>query len=156
MFTRAKALRTVLFLSTPGELLSVVLLGLAVATLQGCGKSSGVTVRGSVTFDGQPVEEGYITLSPADGKGPSVGGPISAGKFSISGVLPGEKIVSVTGGGKMQFPKSSEEMAQMAARGQQIQAGPQIPPHAKGNNVKVTITDQREQMLDLNLFSPGR
>ena len=63
--------------------------------------------------------------------------------------------MSVTGGGKMQFPKSSEEMAQMAARGQQIQAAPQIPPNAKGNNQKVTITGQAQQTLEISLSSPG-
>ncbi|MGB9688853.1 hypothetical protein [Thermogutta sp.] len=133
----------------------VLLTGFVLVAVPGCGKSSGVTVSGTVTFDGRPVEEGYLTLSPADGKGPSAGGPIKEGKFSISGVLPGEKIVSVTGGGKMQFPKSSEEMAQMAARGQQIQAAPQIPPNARGNNQKVTITGQAQQTLEISLSSPG-
>lgn len=133
----------------------VVLGGFVLVTLSGCGRSGGVTVSGTVTFDGRPVEEGYITLSPADGKGPSAGGPIKEGKFSISGVLPGEKIVSVTGGGKMEFPKTSEEMAQMAARGQQVQAAPQIPPNAKGNNQKVTITSQGQQTLEISLSSPG-
>jgi len=132
-----------------------VLVGFILVTAPGCAKSGGVTVSGTVTFDGRPVEEGYITLSPADGKGPSAGGPIKEGKFSISGVLPGEKIVSVTGGGKIEFPKSSEEMAQMAARGQQIQAAPQIPPNAKGNNQKVTITSQGQQTLEISLSSPG-
>jgi len=133
----------------------IAFLGFALVSLPGCSKSDGVTVSGTVTFDGRPVEEGYITLSPADGKGPSAGGPIKQGKFSISGVLPGEKIVSVTGGGKIEFPKSSEEMAQMAAQGQQIQAAPQIPPNAKGNNQNVTITNQGQQTLEISLSSPG-
>lgn len=131
------------------------LLGLVIWA--GCGKSSGgVTVSGTVTFDGRPVEEGYVTFSPADGKGPARGGPIKDGKFTVTDVMPGEKIVSVTGGGKMVFPKSSEEMAQMAARGEKPSLPPQIPPNAKGNNQKIVVTSQPHQTLELTLSSPEK
>lgn len=114
-----------------------------------------MTVKGTVTFNGEPVQTGHITLSPADGKGPQVGAEIKDGQFTLTNVLPGEKIVSVTGGGEIQFPKSSEEMAQMAARGEQIKVPPQIPSNAKGNNEKVTITGEPNQTLTITLSSPA-
>lgn len=121
----------------------------------GCGQSSkGVTISGTVTFDGRPVEEGYVTFSPADGKGSPRAGPIKDGQFTVRDVTPGEKIVSVTGGGKMAFPKSSEEMAQMAARGEKPPLVPQIPPNAKGNNQKITVTSEPHQTIEIVLSSP--
>ncbi|MCS7238778.1 MAG: DUF1416 domain-containing protein [Thermoguttaceae bacterium] len=124
------------------------------AQLTGCGgKEGGVTVSGKVTFDGKPVPQGYVTLAPADGKGPSAGGEIRDGQFTIRGVLPGEKIVSVTGGEPIQHAQSSEELAQMAARGERPKQGWTIPPNAKGNNQRVTISAEGGQTLNLELTS---
>ncbi len=59
----------------------------------GCGKQSDrLLVTGEVTFDGRPVEDGFVTLIPL-GKGPSAGGRITAGQLEIApakGPLPGE------------------------------------------------------------------
>jgi hypothetical protein len=56
---------------------------LAAACASGCGSSS--TVSGEVRYDGQPVQDGMITFLPADGKGPSVGGPITHGRYTVAG-----------------------------------------------------------------------
>jgi len=130
------------------------LAALAGIFLGGCGKSGGVTVSGRVTYSGQPVQTGYVTFAPADGKGPSVGGPIANGQYQVVNVPPGEKIVSVTGGGEIQFPKTSEEMEQMTAKGQQLEVPPQIPANAKGNNQKITVTSGSKQTIDLALEPP--
>lgn len=59
-----------------------------VAGILGCRKSDGlnrVEVSGTVTFDGAPLETGSIALIPEEGTaGPSVGGPIQAGKFQLT------------------------------------------------------------------------
>ena len=57
-------------------------------------------IQGEVTIDGKPIEEGTISLEPADGKGPTTGGKIVAGKYQLSGgaaPLPGKKIVRIFG-----------------------------------------------------------
>lgn len=58
-----------------------------VAMIAGCAKSDAVNcveVRGTVTFDGMPLESGSIVLTPDEATtGPSVGGPIQAGKFHL-------------------------------------------------------------------------
>ena len=65
---------------------SVVLLCLAVAFVVGCtGGSKRAAVKGRVTVDGQPVENGSISFVPADGtQGPSAGGVITAGEYDIA------------------------------------------------------------------------
>jgi len=71
------------------------------AVLAGCGGSTGpqrASVHGKVTFDGMPVESGTIVLLPANSKGPSSGGSIQKGEFTLpkeSGPLPGEYRVEI-------------------------------------------------------------
>src|SRR5262245_33538900 len=51
-------------------------------------------VRGEVKYDGTAIERGTITFQPADGKGPSAGGEIQQGQFSLQ-VPPGVKRVEI-------------------------------------------------------------
>jgi hypothetical protein len=57
---------------------------LAFATLvaTGCGTKRPV-VEGSVTLDGLPIVAGAIRLVPSDGKGPTAGGGIMAGRYRV-------------------------------------------------------------------------
>src|SRR5437660_816607 len=83
--------------------------GIAVAlTLSalGCGGIGGrvnkVTVTGTVTYDGKPVEAGMIqfVLNEAGLRGgDNATGAIIDGKFSVSTVTPGKNSVVVSGGG---------------------------------------------------------
>lgn len=63
-------------------------IGLLVVLLVVPGCDSGpkkARVRGSVSFDGKPIEEGMIELVPIDDtSGPSTGGMISGGKYEIA------------------------------------------------------------------------
>jgi hypothetical protein len=69
------------------------LLGLTIFV--GCGGGGpGATVEGSVTLDGQPVQNGTISFVPADGKTASAGGKIADGKYSVA-VPPGPKRVEI-------------------------------------------------------------
>ncbi len=69
---------------------------LAALTTIGCGKSGPVRsdVTGSVTLDGQPLEEGEVLFIPADGVGPSDACPIIDGEFNGE-VTPGSKRVEI-------------------------------------------------------------
>jgi hypothetical protein len=60
------------------------MVALAFATLVtiGCGSKRPV-VEGSVTLDGVPIVSGAIRLVPADGKGPTAGGGIMAGRYRV-------------------------------------------------------------------------
>ncbi len=73
------------------------LVGVMVFLVTGCGDGR-VRVRGTVLYDGKPVEEGTIAFEPADGQGPSTGGPIADGKYDLTGnarSTTGEKIVRI-------------------------------------------------------------
>ena len=76
-----------------------LLAAIAAATLcPGCGHGR-FPIQGEVTFDGKPVEEGTISLEPANGNGPTTGGKIVAGKYQLTGnaaPLPGKKIVRIS------------------------------------------------------------
>jgi hypothetical protein len=60
---------------------TLCMFGLACIGLAGCG--DGMTeVAGNVKVDGKTVDDGAIAFYPADGKGPSAGGPIKNGQYS--------------------------------------------------------------------------
>lgn len=80
----------------------------------GCGPSM-LTVEGTVTWDGTPVETGTISFLPADGKGPSFGGELKNGSYRVEAAKPaalGAKNVSITG---------------VRKTGKMIEAGPPAP-----------------------------
>lgn len=53
-------------------------------TLTGCDSSGRTPLRGAVSFDGTPVEKGYIRFSPIEGtKGPTSGADIVDGAYQI-------------------------------------------------------------------------
>jgi hypothetical protein len=70
------------------------LIAALVVLVTGCGDGK-ATVSGRVTFNGEPVGRGAITLIPTDGKGQTVGGQVEGGSYLIRGVLPGEKTVQI-------------------------------------------------------------
>src|SRR5690349_16298075 len=68
---------------------------LLAATLAGCSsKPTGGTVKGTVTFDGQPLAAGQILFVAIDQATPSAEGTITAGQFEAL-VPPGEKRVEI-------------------------------------------------------------
>jgi hypothetical protein len=69
---------------------------LLVALILGCGAAPTGDVSGTVAYDGQPIEHGYITFVPADGKGVTAGGEIVAGKYSASKVPIGKAKITVS------------------------------------------------------------
>ena len=97
------------------ERFTTVLLLVFVLTSAGCGDGK-VRVRGTVTFDGKPVDRGVISFDPADGQGPNTGSEIADGRFELSGpaeAIPGKKIVRIRA---------------FRITGRKIESGPPAPP----------------------------
>lgn len=125
----------------------IVLAGacLLLVCLTGCGSS--YTVTGQVTFEDQPIEEGFITFLPVDGKGAADGGPITAGRYSVTGVLAGKKVVHIDAVKKVPFSRSSDDMRkrheEAVAKGDLtglIDPADIIPPNAVGNDITIELT----------------
>ena len=136
---------------------AVALLSLGLA---GCGDGL-LTVSGEVTYEGQPVGTGSVTLTPADGKGPIVGGEIRDGKYTVTKVPPGPKIVKIEAYKKVNFASSSAEMMQRAAENKKkgddsglVDPADVIPAHAEGNNQQVEVTAGTTRR-DFHLSKPG-
>jgi hypothetical protein len=143
---------------------------LALVSTIGCGGGSGgvkkVTVTGSVTYDGKPVENGLVTFTLAEAGlkgGSNAQGPVVNGKFSVPGVSPGNNSVTVTGGGPApqdQGPMTYDNRAKMPdmskGAGAAMEAMKQrstatIPPDAPGNSIKVDVKEGM-QPLDMKIL----
>jgi hypothetical protein len=142
-------------------LAAAVTLAAAAGLLAGCG-SSLATCSGEVTYDGKPVGDGYITFTPADGKGKDAGGPITGGRYTVSGLPPGPKVVKVIAVKKVNFASTSEEMQRKAAKARKagdydglVDPADTIPDSAEGNNARVEIAPG-DNRLDFHLKKPAR
>ena len=60
----------------------------------GCGGNGFKEIRGTVTYDGQPVKTGTITLLPPDGRGPTAAAIITDGEYSTKAAF-GPKQVKI-------------------------------------------------------------
>jgi hypothetical protein len=108
------------------------------ACLLGCG-GGGVSVKGEVTFDGKPVDEGSISFESADGKGPSMGGRIEAGRYEVSAQGgAGRKVVRIRG---------------VLKTGRKVEAGPPVPKGVLIDEIKGPIpaayNEQSTMTVDL-------
>src|SRR6266850_2352751 len=117
-----------------------------VATLSSGGGGTTASVSGEVTYEGSAVDDGYITFTPTDGQGKDVGGPITGGRYSLTGVPPGPKVVKVIAVKKVNFASTSEEMQRRAAEARKagkfdglVDPADTIPDNAEGNNAKVEL-----------------
>ena len=79
----------------------LLLAALAVFAVSGCGDTGRNEVTGTVTYKGQPLDEGLITFIPQDGQGTQDGAGISNGAYRIprdKGLVPGRYMVTIYGG----------------------------------------------------------
>jgi hypothetical protein len=119
----------------------------AVLFVAGCGGDSFTAVKGTVTYDGKPLTNGFVTILP-DGEGENASGQIgSDGRFTLTtskpgdGVKPGKykvRIASYQSEAKMNDPTTGK---------------PAIPEKyfdAAKSGLTVTIAG-KSQTLDLNL-----
>src|SRR5438874_13485001 len=80
------------------RLIGISLLLLLLSILPACNQGPAVgIVTGEVTFDGQPVKDGYILLTPLDGNGQTGGGTIRDGKLLAEKVPTGKMKVELHG-----------------------------------------------------------
>ncbi|WP_153558638.1 hypothetical protein [Roseimaritima sediminicola] len=80
------------------KLFSVLTLSVLLVPAIGCGPSGPVTtpVSGSVSYDGTPLDNGYVTFRDTDSSTPSAAGKIGAdGTYTVD-VIPGSKTVEIT------------------------------------------------------------
>lgn len=133
---------------------------LLVVLLSGCGGSN-ATFTGEVTYEGKAVGNGYITFLSADGEGPSTGGEISDGRYTVENLTPGPKIVKIEAVKAVPFARSSEEMAKRAAENRTkgdgsglIDPADMIPVAAVGNNAEVEVVPGKHTR-DFHLKKPG-
>jgi hypothetical protein len=130
-----------------------VLLGLACAVVvlgTGCGDGR-VRVHGSVAFEGKPLEEGIVTFEPADGVGPTTGGPIKDGKYDLTGearATVGEKIVRIIGS-----RKSGRKIPAGSPPGAMVDEYVQPIPKQYNDQttLRVQITPGKENVHDFDL-----
>jgi hypothetical protein len=74
------------------------LLALLGSLFTACSQGPAVgTVTGEVTFDGQPVKDGHVLLTPLDGNGQTGGGTIRDGKLLAEKVPAGKMKVELHG-----------------------------------------------------------
>jgi hypothetical protein len=134
----------------------VALVGLFAA---GCGTDAG-SVTGEVTYDGKLVENGFITFTPADGKGKMVGAPITNGRYYAEKIPPGSKIAKIeASSGPGPSVQSSEDMAKLSKEWKDkvgkdgVIRTETVPADAEGNNQTVEVK-QGEQTLNFALKKP--
>jgi hypothetical protein len=126
----------------------------ALTLLPGCNNGR-PSVSGEVTFNGQPVAEGTISLEPADGNGPSVGGKIVRGKYELTGnaaPLPGKKLVRISATHKT-GRKVQARMSQPTELVDEV--APLIPPaYNTRSKLSCEVTATGPNRCDFHLKSP--
>ncbi len=128
---------------------------LAAPVLIGCQGSTTSSISGNVTYEGAPINRGYITFTPSDGRGAVCGGPIEAGKYQVANVPPGKKIVQIIGVKQIHFARTSEEASKRPASAAPETAD-EVPANAEGNNQAIeTTAGSQEQNFDLKRPNGG-
>jgi hypothetical protein len=121
-----------------------------------------VTVTGTVSYDGKPVENGMIQFTVAAASftaGDNAQAVVKDGRFSALNVSPGKNSVTVTGGPAPQNlgPATYDQMktrprdlaeARKIAEQARVNA---IPPDAPGNSINVDVKEGMEP-LDIKIL----
>jgi hypothetical protein len=125
----------------------------------GCGAGNTATVTGKVTYDGQPVESGFITFFPDDQRGSTAEGEIINGEYAVSNLTPGKKRVFISITEQVEpltsnVTKSREEAnAQRLAKRKPPSSKQAVPSNFSGNN-KIVEIGSGNQQLDFPLGKP--
>lgn len=118
------------------RLFKVGILALAFVVTAGCG-GGGVTVSGSVTFDGAPLDKGTLEFRTPNGAGVVAFAPINGGKYQVSteaNLQPGTYKVWINS------PQKS---------GKQIPAGSPAPPGTMVDEIVEAIPSRYNEATEL-------
>ena len=129
---------------------------LLVGALAVTGCKQGNSLSGSVTYNGEPVENGTITFASADGSGPGFGVQIVNGNYSTDKVRLGSHRAYVRGLTKAETLTREEYMEIREKAGKR--AGlpvDYIAEDAKGNNQTFDIKGGA-QTIDFEITGPPR
>jgi hypothetical protein len=146
------------------------LLGSATAALIvalgiGCedGRRAGkVTVTGTVSYDGKPVENGMIQFTVAEASfmaSDNAEGVVKDGRFAVANVSPGKNSVTVTGGsapGNLgpatydQMKTRPRDLAEAKKIAEEARVNA-IPQDAPGNSITVDVKEGMEP-LDIRIL----
>ena len=130
--------------------LSLFILG--ALSLAGCRQSD--SLGGTVTYNGEPVENGSITFASADGSGPGFGAQVVDGKYHTDKVRFGRHRAYVRGLTKATKLTREEEFELRKKAGKR--AGlpiDYIPEDAKGNNQTFDI-ERGQQTINFDITGP--
>ncbi|WP_116344459.1 hypothetical protein [Blastopirellula marina] len=119
----------------------------------GCGRSDGmVTVTGTVTYNGVPVENGSISFTPVDGKSAAGGGTIEEGKIVRGQSSQGMIAVQIY---------ATKEVVKKNPTAEEIERNilsdhvPYLPaPYNQQSKLRLTISDT-ERHFDFDLNDKG-
>lgn len=106
--------------------------------LTGCGRSDGLlTISGTVTLDGKPVQDGSVSLMPVDGKGIAGGGTIINGRYTAES-SPGEMAVQIYAHEQVEKPNPTPEEVE---RGLHIDNKQLLPPaYNQQSKLRITVS----------------
>lgn len=139
-------------------------IALALAGLCCAGCQEANTVSGTVTYNGEAVEEGAISFRPVDGQGRGFGANIVDGRYEVAESFPGKKRVLIVGVNKIDFRASRDANLQKFTTagaggnewaGHLTEAADYISENAEGNNQTFEIAPGR-QLLNFDLKGPPR
>ena len=116
--------------------------------LLGCGSPETV-VTGSVTINGQPLRQGYITFFPAAGTKATCGAEVIDGQYRVKPMLPGSRRVVIAGTPNVQVVAHGNGPATLKI----VPSAHEVSPKTKGNQQVVEIR-QGKQTLDFALQNP--
>lgn len=120
--------------------------------LTACGRSDGlVTIRGTVTMDGEPVQDGSISLMPVDGAGITGGGLVRNGSFTAES-SPGEMAVQIYGHRTVQKENPTQEEIERGLATDRVQYLPAAYNQQSKLRIIVSPSDRR---FDFELNSQG-
>ncbi|MFI4874806.1 MAG: hypothetical protein ACIALR_05695 [Blastopirellula sp. JB062] len=116
----------------------------------GCGASDGlITVTGTVTFNGEPIEEGSISFTPVDGQGSSGGGAIENGQIVRGRSSPGVIAVQIYAHKLVEKQRPSAEEIERGLQTDRVQYLP--APYNQQSKIRIAISDSSRHFdFDLN------
>ncbi|RCS54415.1 hypothetical protein DTL42_04520 [Bremerella cremea] len=117
----------------------LVLVGLLFPLL-GCGGPKEIIVKGKVTYDGQPVDNGQIIFIPK-GEGKVSAGPITNGEFNFA-APPGEMEVKIT---------ATKELAKAAKDGLPNYVSYIPKKYNDETSLTATVEDKAENTINFDL-----